>query len=105
MFTWFKHKPIVSKAADDPYRTIAEVPPQPKVETEEEREVRLAMEQTNKNIAATLVLTAIPTSCAMALGVEWSSISTGVAAGSIFASIFVTIGVFIATGLKLDWFS
>lgn len=101
---WFWPKAVPEpKKTQGPYRTIAEVPPQPKVETEEERKIRMEAEKRNRNAVAAVALATVPSVALLAIGAEWSAMSSAMAAMSIVVTILMTIGCVIAASIKLDW--
>ena len=101
---WRKPKAVIAKPNNGPYRTMAEVPPQPKVETKEEKAARMKAEHKNRNMVATLGVSAVPSASLLAIGAEWTVMTQAMATMTILATCLVSVGVLVATGIKLDWF-
>jgi hypothetical protein len=100
--TWFQSKPETIQREEGPYRTIAVVPPQPKIETPQERETRLLMQNKNKAVLSVMILSVVPSGALLAIGAEWSSMSTALAVMSLIATALMTIGGITAASIKFE---
>lgn len=90
---------------NNPFRIPGEVPVYPKEETPEEKAMRLQQEAKRHTVIGSLAITAFPSGSLMIIGILWGRMTSAEACTSVIATAIMSIGVFIAIGTSLNWFS